>query len=51
MKYHTDGVGLLPKDTYKQIGWINLDTEEIVHSQKAIIIIIYKRFLMMEKNL
>ncbi|PZX04917.1 dipeptidyl aminopeptidase/acylaminoacyl peptidase [Psychrobacillus insolitus] len=30
MKYHMDGTGLLPKDTYKQIGWIDLNTEEIV---------------------
>ena len=24
MKYHADGVGLLPKDIYKQIGSIEL---------------------------
>lgn len=29
MKYHADGVGLLPKDTYKQIGWIDLASEEL----------------------
>lgn len=29
MKYHADGAGLLPKDTYKHIGWIDLATEEI----------------------
>lgn len=29
MKYHADGVGLLPKDTYKQIGSINIASEEI----------------------
>lgn len=29
MKYHADGVGLLPKDTHNQIGWIDLDTDEI----------------------
>ncbi|WP_313893060.1 S9 family peptidase [Psychrobacillus sp.] len=29
MKYHADGVGLLPKDMYKQIGWIDLATEQL----------------------
>ncbi|MEK4521022.1 S9 family peptidase [Psychrobacillus sp. FSL W7-1457] len=30
MRYHSDGVGLLPQDIYRQIGIISLDTEEIV---------------------
>ncbi|WP_419959555.1 S9 family peptidase [Psychrobacillus sp. BM2] len=29
MKYHGDGVGLLPKDTYRQIGSIIIASEEI----------------------
>ncbi|WP_144512202.1 S9 family peptidase [Bacillus sp. FJAT-22090] len=29
MKYHADGVGLLPKDTYRQIGWIDVESKEI----------------------
>lgn len=29
MKYHADGVGLLPRDTYKQIGAITVASEEI----------------------
>ena len=29
MKYHADGAGLLPKDMYKHIGWINIESEEI----------------------
>lgn len=29
MKYHGDGVGLLPKDTYRQIGSIVIASEEI----------------------
>ncbi|WP_339251394.1 S9 family peptidase [Sporosarcina sp. FSL W8-0480] len=29
MKYKMDGVGLLPQDSYKQIGCVDLETEEI----------------------
>ncbi|TQR19024.1 S9 family peptidase [Psychrobacillus vulpis] len=29
MKYHSDGVGLLPKDVYKQIGFIDLASEQL----------------------
>ncbi|WP_252502361.1 S9 family peptidase [Sporosarcina sp. Marseille-Q4943] len=29
MKYKMDGVGLLPQDSFKQIGFIDLETEEI----------------------
>ncbi len=29
MKYHADGVGLLPQDFYRHIGFIHLDNEEI----------------------
>ncbi|MET0785582.1 MAG: S9 family peptidase [Paenisporosarcina sp.] len=29
MKYKMDGVGLLPQDVYKHIGFINLETEEV----------------------
>jgi dipeptidyl aminopeptidase/acylaminoacyl peptidase len=30
MKYKLDGAGLLPQDTYKHIGVINLETEEVI---------------------
>ena len=29
MKYKMDGAGLLPNDTYKHIGVIDLETEEV----------------------
>jgi hypothetical protein len=29
MKYKLDGAGLLPQDTYKHIGVIDLETEEV----------------------
>ncbi|WP_075619869.1 S9 family peptidase [Paenisporosarcina indica] len=29
MKYKMDGIGLLPQDTFKHIGFINLDTNEV----------------------
>lgn len=35
MKYHADGAGLLPKDTYKQIGWIDISSEEITQFTKG----------------
>ncbi|MFJ8066466.1 S9 family peptidase [Psychrobacillus sp. NPDC096426] len=35
MKYHADGVGLLPKDTYKQIGYIDLSSQEITQFTKG----------------
>lgn len=35
MKYHADGVGLLPQDVYRQIGRIDLETEEIEQFTKG----------------
>ncbi|GGA47958.1 putative peptidase YuxL [Psychrobacillus lasiicapitis] len=35
MKYHADGVGLLPKETYKQIGYIDITTQEITQFTKG----------------
>ena len=29
MKYHLDGVGLLPQDTYRQIGVVDIESGEV----------------------